>query len=281
MTKNILLHFIMLLAVFMTTACNKDNIATSSADEIEVPVRITANLSGLAPDSRNSYEVPTLKNMRVTLIVASEGKVLSHETKNGQSFADSNLSFSTKLIAGEVYDIALWADFGEEYYTLNIDKNASSASVSMKTDRTGNSNLNDAFWGVKNGVIIETNESIDITLKRPLAIVCIKNTGNENISGKLPRSYSTSVNSYTTMNLLNGVLNDATDNISITGTIDNVSDGDLSFDYFFAGEEEQKLNSFVINYTYNDNSTTSYQFTGIPVKRNCMTKVSGSILQQQ
>lgn len=271
----------MLLAAFVATACNKDDIATSSADEIEVPVRITANLSGLAPDSRNSYQAPTLSNMRVTLIVASkEGKVLTHETKNGQSFVNSNLSFSTKLIAGEVYDIALWADFGEKYYTLNIDKDASSASVSMTTPRTGNSNLNDAFWGVKNGVKIETNESIDITLKRPLAIVCIKNTGNVNVSGKLPILYSTSVSSYTTMNLLDGVLNDTKNNITINGTIDNINDGDLSFDYFFAGEEEQDLNSFDIKYTYGDESTTPYPFTGIPIKRNTMTKVSGSVLQQ-
>lgn len=279
MTKNILLHVIMLFAAFVTTACNKDNIATFSADEIEVPVRITANLSGLAPDSRNSYEVPTLKDMRVTLIVASEGKVLTHETKNGQSFVNSNLSFSTKLIAGEVYDIALWADFGDGYYTLNINKGTSSASVSMTTSRTGNSNQNDAFWGVKNGVKIETNESIDITLKRPLAIVCIKNTGNVNVSGKLPILYSTSVSSYTTMNLLDGVLNDTKNNITINGTIDNINDGDLSFDYFFAGEEEQDLNSFYIKYTYGDESTTPYTFTGIPIKRNSMTKVSGNVLQ--
>lgn len=280
MTKKYLLQLTMLLALVMTTACNKENIA----DETTTPVTIKINLAELESgyNTRASYVHPELEGMRVTMIVAQNGVKLHHETKTNQSLTgDSSISFETNLVTGKSYDISVWADFGESYYTLNNLEEANpdqTPYVSMETTRTGSDNKNDAYWGISENVTIKENKPIGITLKRPLAIVNIKATDYSSVTEK-PTKYSTTINAYTGMNLLTGeLIEDMKGDITINGTIGEASDGSLSYDYFFAKEQTENLSDFIVKYSSVDgNSTYSYTFTGIPVKRNNLTNVSGNI----
>lgn len=280
MTKKYLLQLTMLLALVMTTACSKENIA----DETTTPVTIKINLAELESgyNTRTSYVHPALEGMRVTMIVAQNGVKLFSKTKEKQSLtgSESNISFETNLVTGKSYDITVWADFGDSYYTLNLEEEEVNSAqvpyVSMEASRTGNDNMNDAYWGILENVTIEENKPIGITLKRPLAIVNIKAT-DYNIVTKKPTKYSTTINAYTSMNLLTGEL-DKKEDITINGTIGEASDGSLSYDYFFAKEQTENLSDFTVTYSsVDDNPTYSYTFTAIPVKRNNLTNVSGKI----
>lgn len=283
MTKSILLQLTMILALALTTSCSKDEIATEPSAENATPVSIKLNLAKLENDSRASYQAPTLENVRVTMIVALDGKMLYNEKKEYETIStESNISFSTNLVTGKEYTIALWADFkdGDSYhYNLVFNDETLPPYVSMTTTRTGSNNKYDAYWGMTKAKI-EKNQTIEVTLKRPLAIVNINATDWNTVSGNQLDTYSTTVKAYTSMNLLTGeVINDSKKNITINGNIADANTGNLSYDYFFAKDQTENLESFTVKYSSSNNNNTSYSYTfsNIPIKRNTMTKVSGNI----
>lgn len=282
MTKSILLQLTMILALALTTSCSKDEIATQPSEENTTPISIKLDLAKLETDSRASYQEPELKDVRVTMIVALDGKMLYNEKKEYETIStESNISFSTNLVTGKEYTIALWADFkdGDSYhYKLVFNDETLPPYVSMTTTRTGSNNKYDAYWGMTEA-IIEKNQTIEVTLKRPLAIVNINATDWSTVTSNQPTTYSTTVNAYTRMNLLTGEVNDTKENITINGNIADANTGNLSYDYFFAKDQTENLESFTVKYSSSNNNNISYSYTfsNIPIKRNTMTNVSGKI----
>ncbi len=301
-----LFSFLMLAMMFAFASCMKEEVDLGSGSE--ETIRFSVNLPQQGALSRTAFSDPALTNpMRVFLYVMYEGSVVEEQKIESHVFNTSDggvnpATFDLRLVTGKDYTVAVWADFGDEYYTVSTEKVVADEktipTVEMVTDEgkiTGSKNARDAYFAVETVNFNSANESKSMTLKRPFGLVRIQTLDYEEDAvvnaDLLPTAYEMTVAAtQTKINLFNGELMGDDNSLTISGEVTDVAaTGELSFDYFFApaeqegnAEEQQgKLHNFTVKYTKDANEIVSYEFTNIPVRRNYKTNISGNILTKK
>lgn len=263
--------------------CTQEKLQPGTAGE-EVDVALSVSVPGGATTKAGAYDNLTLEGMNVSVFVKYGTTVLPPIT--GVTKADGVANITLRLVTGQEYQVAAWAAFDGGNYTVNTD-----GTVKMKTTAvTGSDTKNDAFFGNGTVTLTTSNQQIELPLKRPFGLLTINTTdwdlATVNDAGLRPDKYVMSLDNVpTTIDLFTGTFPDNTlENVTVTGTIDDKTDGtpkELSFDYIFAGANEQNLNDFTVEYKQGDNKITSYDFTNIPLRRNYKTNLTGNILTKE
>lgn len=277
---------VMLVAVILLASCVKDDLDGVSSGS-ERNVRFTVDLPQQGAETRAAYTDPALKDMRVALMVLEDGKVLTSESKTHTFEGNDGLAFDVALVTGKTYKVAVWVDFGETYYRLTSETGSEPSVAMASTNITGSNNLYDAYFAIQEVTLTETDRNISMSLKRPFALVKINTEDYDKptvASKYLPKYYATEIEVPVSMSLVNGAVSE-TGTVTIqsnnreTGNIADVkATGELSYDYFFAGENQANLKDFTVTYSNENGKIVEYTFTNIPFRRNYRTNITGNIL---
>ena len=289
-----LFSFLGLAIMFAFASCMKEEV--DLGDGSEKVVRFSVNLPQQEALSRTAFSDPVLKDhqMRLFLYVMygekDQEKIVEVKTLNHTFTAENSAAiFDIRLVTDKTYKVAVWADFGEDYYKVTGDVDGTPKVEMASQTIAGSNNLYDAYFAIQDVTFTKANETVNMTLSRPFGLVKINTLdykeGAVVNAGLLPTHYTTTISVPVEMSLLDGTVGDPKE-VTITSEDANIADvknsGELSFDYFFAEEEQANLESFTMKYSNADNDEiVSYEFTNIPVRRNYKTNISGNILTKQ
>lgn len=278
-------------ALMTLNSCLQEDIAKNEGQEVTAQVSIAlpeSNLQSRADIAGEPVD-PTLKKMRLYLFVYQGNKIVDVIDKTNVDFT-STVTEKIRLVTGQAYKIAAWADFvtntGEPYYQVDTDKGSISLTdmdEATGLNRNGNDTKNDAYY-ICQDVKLDTNKSIELTLKRPFSLVQVFTTdwNVAAVQAAKPTTYTSTIKVPTELSLLTGEVSNEKNvifsgNVTDESTVDKPNENKLSFDYILTGAGEQSiLPDFKMNY-----SVCDYTFSNIPVKRNYITNIKGNILTKE
>lgn len=270
------LYSLFLSAMMMVLAsCTQEDLSKLSVGE-EVNMQVSMQIPTV---QRAAHTDPTVNAMRVYLIISQEGQIVKVDSL--MNVSQNPINFNVRLVTGQSYDFAAWADFGADYYTVNTAEGKVSMKLGEGNTITGSDNKRDAYYGVVKAVS-DVSDGISITLKRPFGLVkVVTQDYDEPTVGTLGlTSYSTTINMPTALNLLDGNAGTPED-VLISASFADMATGELSYDYIFATAQKELI-TFNMDYKDVDGTTqVSYNFTDIPLQRNYKTNISGNILTKQ
>lgn len=222
---------------------------------------------------------------------------LSYEQVTGQQATFEDVT----LLTGYDYKLVFWADNVASTTNLQTDNHYVTTDFPTVTYNDGHQYMSsddtrDAFYGVfdLNDFSGEVEDSY--TLTRPFGQLNIFTTDCDEIKSdalKPAKVRMTFTSIPTGMDLINGSLTEPAEGAGgVTGEISAIPDDvtspvvtgarQLSFDYIFAPEGQQRMISGITMNFYDANDSeldiTAYSFPELPVQRNYRTNVSGSLL---
>ncbi len=222
---------------------------------------------------------------------------LSYEQVTGQQATFEDVT----LLTGYDYKLVFWADNVASTTNLQTDNHYVTTDFPTVTYNDGHQYMSsddtrDAFYGVfdLNDFSGEVEDSY--TLTRPFGQLNIFTTDCDEIKSdalKPAKVRMTFTSIPTGMDLINGSLTEPAEGAGgVTGEISAIPDDvtspvvtgarQLSFDYIFAPEGQQRMISGITMNFYDANDSeldiTAYSFPELPVQRNYRTNVSGALL---
>lgn len=292
------------IAMLVASSCQSDGLDSGSVSGEEVMVSISASMpegAGAAVKSAAEPGDGSDVNRCIMSVYLADGQEdpVPYGDKLTVAVTGGTAQFpDLMLISGHNYRFVFWADHVEDNTSeagraadLHYDTGAFPI-VSFKEGDVymSNDDTRDAFCLVKD-VEITGPGTQNFELIRPFGQLNVITTDwgliPESLAGTLrPAQVRLSFTEVPTqMDILDGTLGG---NAEVAGTAVGVSevaqDGNskhLSFDYIFAGADEQTvLGAFTMDFLLSDGVTEvtdSYEFSGIPVQRNYQTNVSGNL----
>lgn len=271
-------------ALLALNSCVQEDLMKTGGEE--VAAQISLSLPGNAVQTRVDADNPALTDMRLFIYVYNSNNELVTTIKEEGEDLSNGYNGTVRLVTGQDYKIAAWADFGGTYYSIDdfgtvklTDMDLSTARVS----RQGNDLKNDAYF-VCEDVNLTASATVNLTLKRPFGLVQVttKDWGENAVKPLRPTVYQTTMKVPTSLNLLTGVASEV-QNVDFTGVITdgNGTEQKLSFDYILAGETNSRLADFNMHYYQGANKICDYAFTNIPVQRNYITNITGNVLTKE
>ena len=271
-------------ALLALNSCVQEDLVKTGGEE--VAAQISLSLPGNAVQTRVDADNPALTDMRLFIYVYNSNNELVTTIKEEGEDLSNGYNGTVRLVTGQDYKIAAWADFGGTYYSIDdfgtvklTDMDLSTARVS----RQGNDLKNDAYF-VCEDVNLTASATVNLTLKRPFGLVQVttKDWGENAVKPLRPTVYQTTMKVPTSLNLLTGVASEV-QNVDFTGVITdgNGTEQKLSFDYILAGETNSRLADFNMHYYQGANKICDYAFTNIPVQRNYITNITGNVLTKE
>lgn len=199
--------------------------------------------------------------------------VIAIYDKNGAQVQQNATVFSTNTFEIELnpgdYTFLFWADYGNDNYNASNLK-----EVELDSERVTNP---EAFYG-KTSYTINSNNNIDVTLKRAVAKVVLKSTGHIK-TGAINVTYSGfnkfnvfNENPEVTTTSLTKTINIETD---ITGTDD--SPVEIGSIMMLAKKSESNLST--VKTTYKDEEEKS--ISNVPIQANYVTNINGMFCNNQ
>ena len=284
---SILMSAVMLLLA----SCTQDDLNNLPLGQ-EMNTKVSMQLPAMQRAAHEDPNVDADNQLRVFLIVSHDGKVVDVQEKTTSALT---VNFDVRLVTGQAYDLAAWADFGDNYYTVeDAVVGAAAPSVKMVLPAEGESlngsdNKRDAYFAIMNDFSLTESKPISMTLKRPFGLINIKTLDyNEPAvvnTESLPTHYATTITMPTAFSLVSGETMGDAEAVNISAPVlSNWAEagvtGELSYDYIFASDAKSLIN-FTMNYTKSDAPLVSYDFKDIPLQRNYKTNISGNILTKQ
>lgn len=230
-----------------------------------------------------------LKDMRLYLYVFRDGELVSKIEKEVEDFSEPQ-NVELRLLTGLSYKVVAWADYGSKYYSVDSTM-VTLTDVNDKTselDRNGNDTKNDAFF-VSTEFRHVKGANVDMVLRRPFGLVqVVTNDWNEAaVRFSKPDNYYTYIDVPTKFDLLTGAVSEVK-KVKFAGVITpeaddskKLSEKKLSFDYIFAAPDITRLKNFRMQYSKGKSYVCKYDFNNIPVKRNFVTNIFGSVLTKK
>ena len=304
--KKILLPILTLGGLLFAASCQMDEPDAGTLTG-EVDFSITAGIpSGISTyadpagtGSHNGGAVlldPDEYTLRYTLEVYDrDGKLAYDETKNAPEGTFEGVTFDVRLLA-KVYDFVFWADFvksdGTEFYDVtnlqNITYNSDVNAQALATDAA------DAYYKKEEVDLTQSNQALDVTLKRPFGKIRLIATDALNRNNKQTEYPETITIDFgnavipTAFNAFEGKVIDGntTDAGTVTFTAQTETttvNGDekndvylLGFHYFF---ESSAIPSYAMDVTVTSNEGNvigQRSLSSIPVQENKLTTVIGN-----
>ena len=297
------MSFLALAGAF--ASCQREDVSEDIHQGQEVSLTLSARVSGQGVAEVKSQENPgdgSAINRCILKIFLMDGDTPEpYGTPVYTVVSGKEASFDdVTLITGYSYKLVLWADHINDTGTeenLKTDLHYNTAdlpAVSLADAYSSNDDTRDAFYAVCDLEKVTGSVDQTVTLRRPfgqLNIITADYEAVNSVSSSLaPEKVKLEFKQIPTgMNLLDGTLTGNDDVMSGPVDVAEVTDPaqadgakQLSFDYIFAPETEQKMLSG-IKMTFcdengNELSVTPYEFPDIPLQRNYRTNVSGNLL---
>ena len=299
------MSFLALAGAF--ASCQREDVSEDIHRGQEVSLTLSARVSGQGVAEVKSQENPgdgSAINRCILKIFLMDGDTPEpYGTPVYTVVSGKEASFDdVTLITGYSYKLVLWADHingaGTEE-NLKTDLHYNTAYLPEVTFAKGdtyssNDDTRDAFYAVCDLEKVTGSVAQTVTLRRPFGQLNIITADYEAVnsvsSSLVPKKVKLDFKQIPTgMNLLDGTLTEngdvASGPVDVAEVTDPVQADDakqLSFDYIFAPETEQKMLSG-IKMTFcdengNELSVTPYEFPDIPLQRNYRTNVRGNLL---
>lgn len=289
----------MMTALITLAGCSSEDFGPEMSQDgnVTFDVQLPVSMS-----SRNYSDGTTAKRLSYALYEVSEDSEGNKTYTNAASynhqgteaeFVDKAAKVNLSLITGRTYTIVFWADAltGSPY---NLDLATGKMSITNTTADSQDENR-DAFFAnytfTVNGPINE-----EILLRRPFAQINIgtrdlkdftDNGGNISVSGF-------NVQSYTTLNLINGNVEGEKSDMTFTpvafpgeGEVFPVTyvgeDGQekpyeyLAMTYVLMGADKEITD---VTWTSDNSSNPSVTFNSVPLQRNYQTNIYGHLLTE-
>ena len=223
---------------------------------------------------------------------------LSYEQVTGQQATFEDVT----LLTGYDYKLVFWADNVASTTNLQTDNHYVTTVFPTVTYNTADGyqymssdDTRDAFYGVFDLTDFSGEVADSYTLTRPFGQLNIFTTDYDEIKSdalKPAKVRMTFTSIPTGMDLINGSLTEPAEGAGgVTGEISDIPNitnpvvtgaQQLSFDYIFAPEGQQRMISGITMNFYDANDSeldiTAYSFPELPVQRNYRTNVSGALL---
>lgn len=291
------------LALLLSTACQREELANGILPGEEVNVTISAVMPSGGPEVKSDEDPGDGSEINrcvlgVYLVNGSTqelyGSVMYKAVSGGTATFED-----VALLTGYDYKLVFWADNVAEtsalstdnHYTVTFETTAPQVSYKSKGTYTSSDDTRDAFFGVFDLKGFSGTVKDSYTLTRPFGQLNIFTTDYAGIQSETlkPAKVQLTFPSIPTgMNLLTG----ATTSTEVTGTVSSIPTPiaspvvsgaqQLSFDYIFAPADQQLMlqNIEMAFYDVSDSplSIESYTFPELPVQRNYRTNVSGALL---
>ena len=245
---------------------------------------------------------PEEYTLRYTLEVYEKDGTLAYEaTENAENGTFNGVTFDVRLLA-KTYDFVFWADFVKkegniDFYNVADLKNITYQNGITVQDLT--TDAADAYYGTKEVNLAESNQTLQVTLRRPFGKIRLLATDNpqniENQNSNIPVSATiafTDAKVPTTFNARTGEASEPTLSVTgytftavkepspvVTGHSDLAQEGNFAYllgqTYFF---ESPVSTAYKMTVTVN-NATEQIgyrELTNIPVSANKLTTVIGN-----
>ena len=143
----------------LVASCNKE----ASISEKEVPVTMNITL----PEIGTKAIADGQKVNKVHCIVFRNGNLISHaDVTKTITMTGGQATYTTRLISGQTYNIAFWAEVADNaYYTVDYR----TATVTTTYGSAGNDENRDAFFNTVEYAVTDATAALSVTLKRPFA----------------------------------------------------------------------------------------------------------------
>ena len=285
--------FLALAALVLGLAsCQKDttgfDVVVDGEQETTISVslpeatRAESDKSGLENvDLENTYDIRYI----LEIYDANKSLVKQRDVKCSD---DTSTTFNVRLVPGYEYYFVVWADFVEQGTQSDIYYNTANGLKAVTVNNwVAMTEARDAYTGVCNVKKYSSASNIDIDLIRPFAKLRVITTDVEALTAlnNLPTQVETkySVPLYKGFNALD----------KTTINYDNVAT--LTYNPYIYGENDNKNLTLLVDYIFCDNTTDIVNFsmkttyangmtsttnfnTDIPLVRNKVTTIKGSIL---
>lgn len=278
--KNLI--YLLLALPLLFTSCSNEDMATS---EESVQVSFCAEI----PQPMGTRASSTLSVDKVYCAVFENGVEIKNLRQNIDIVESQSIIFAPRLIKGRTYDVVFWAMKEGSY---NVDNLSQIYRVRVE----GKPEVDyDAFTATRK-ITVESSETIDVTLTRPLAQLNIGVTEDDWNAvvalGQTPFSTSISYVSIDAFNALTGGLptmnpGSITRTVPASGTFDVESTTYNSLGSFYVFVDGTTENSLLdIYFTIKDRSEdesenvirSNVQIVNVPIQRNYKTNIVGGLL---
>ena len=298
------------LALLLSTACQREELANGILPGEEVTVTLSASVPTGGPAVKSDTEPGNGDQINRCILgvymVTGENTTEQYGTLEYVEVTGSTATFEdVTLLTGYDYKLVFWADNvstidnadltkGNHYVTTDfpmVTYNTANGHQYMSSDDT-----RDAFYGVfdLNDFSGEVQDSYILT--RPFGQLNIFTTDYDDIKMEAlkPAKVQMAFTSIPTgMNLISGTLTEPAEGaVGVTGEISAIPDDvtspvvtgaqQLSFDYIFAPADKQRMISGITMRFYDDSDNelgiAPYSFPELPVQANYRTNVSGALL---
>ena len=291
------------LALLLSTACQREELANGILPGEEVNVTISAVMPSGGPEVKSAKDPGDGSAINrcvlgVYLVNGSTQELygdVMYEAVSGGTATFEDVA----LLTGYNYKLVFWADSVAEtsalstdnHYTVTFETTAPQVSYKIEGTYTSSDDTRDAFFGVFDLKGFSGTVEDSYTLTRPFGQLNIFTTDYADIRSEAlkPAKVQLTFPSIPTgMNLLTG----ETISTKVTGTVSSIPTlitspvvsgaQQLSFDYIFAPKGQQRMISGITMRFYdedgNDLGIAPYSFPELPVQANYRTNVSGALL---
>ena len=274
----------------LAASCNKE----VSVSEKEVPVTMNITL----PEIGTKAIADGLKVNKVHCIVFRNGNLISHsDVTKTITMSGKQATYTTRLISGQTYKIAFWAEVADNaYYTVDY----ASATVTATYGSVGNDENRDAFFNAMEFTVTDATSALSVTLKRPFAqlnygLSAADKALADAISPIAKAEVSLDGGAYTKLNLLTGevsapatvpvvfasapVITSEKLKVQPAGATAATEYEYLSMNYILVNQEVTP-NATLKLYDASNALVTTVNTSLVPLKRNYRTNIVGNLISE-
>lgn len=274
----------------LAASCNKE----VSVSEKEVPVTMNITL----PEIGTKAIADGLKVNKVHCIVFRNGNLISHsDVTKTITMSGKQATYTTRLISGQTYKIAFWAEVADNtYYTVDY----ASATVTATYGSVGNDENRDAFFNAMEFTVTDATSALSVTLKRPFAqlnygLSAADKALADAISPIVKAEVSLDGGAYTKLNLLTGevsapatvpvvfasapVITSEKLKVQPAGATAATEYEYLSMNYILVNQEVTP-NATLKLYDASNALVTTVNTSLVPLKRNYRTNIVGNLISE-
>ena len=274
----------------LAASCNKE----VSVSEKEVPVTMNITL----PEIGTKAIADGLKVNKVHCIVFRKGNLISHsDVTKTITMSGKQATYTTRLISGQTYKIAFWAEVADNaYYTVDY----ASATVAASYGSAGNDDNRDAFFNAMEFTVTDATAALSVTLKRPFAqlnygLSAADKALADAISPIAKAEVSLDGGAYTKLNLLTGevsapatvpvvfasapVITSEKLKVQPAGATAATEYEYLSMNYILVNQEVTP-NAMLKLYDASNALVTTVNTSLVPLKRNYRTNIVGNLISE-
>ena len=269
---------------------------TKSSDSIQTEIPVTVSLS--LPEIGTKAIADGQKVNKVHCIVFRNDKLINHsDVTKTITMSGRKATYTTRLISGQKYKIAFWAEVADNtYYTVDY----TNAIVTVSYNSAGNDENRDAFFNAVEYTVTDATSALNVTLKRPFAqlnygLSAADKALADAISPIAKAEVSLDGGAYTKLNLLTGnvsapatvpvvfasapVISSEKLKVQPAGATAITEYEYLSMNYILV-DQEVTPNATLTLYDASNAIVTTVSTSLVPLKRNFRTNIVGDLISE-